>query len=37
MARLVDNSVVPPVGKLAAGATVEPPRAAHTAKTSNKR
>jgi hypothetical protein len=37
MARLVDNSVVPPQGKLAAGAAVEPTRVAHTAKTSNKR
>ena len=37
MARLVDNSVVPPPGKLATGAAVEPTRVAHTAKTSNKR
>jgi len=37
MARLVDNSVVPPLGKLAAGAAAEPPRVAHTAKISNKR
>jgi ATP-dependent Clp protease ATP-binding subunit ClpA len=37
MARLVDNTVVPPLGKLAAGAAAEPPRVAHTAKISNKR
>jgi ATP-dependent Clp protease ATP-binding subunit ClpA len=37
MARLVDNSVVPPLGKLAAGAAAEPPRVAHTAKISNNR
>jgi ATP-dependent Clp protease ATP-binding subunit ClpB len=37
MARLVDTSVVPPPGKAATGAAVEPTRVAHTAKTSNKR
>jgi ATP-dependent Clp protease ATP-binding subunit ClpA len=37
MARLVDNSVVPPPGRLATGAAAEPTRVAHTAKTSNKR
>jgi ATP-dependent Clp protease ATP-binding subunit ClpB len=37
MARLVDTSVVPPLGKLATGAAVEPTRIAHTAKISNKR
>ena len=37
MARLVDTSVVPPPGKAATGAIIEPTRVAHTAKTSNKR
>ena len=37
MARLVDTSVVPPLGKLATGAAIEPTRIAHTAKISNKR
>jgi ATP-dependent Clp protease ATP-binding subunit ClpB len=37
MARLVDTSVAPPVGKLATGAAIEPTHIAHTAKTSNKR
>jgi ATP-dependent Clp protease ATP-binding subunit ClpA len=37
MARMVDNSVVPPAGKLAAGAVAEPTRAAHNAKSTNKR
>ncbi len=37
MARLVDTSVVQPLGKLASGAAIEPTRIAHTAKISNKR
>ena len=37
MARLVDTSVAPPVGRFATGAAVEPTRIAHTAKTGNKR
>jgi ATP-dependent Clp protease ATP-binding subunit ClpB len=37
MARLVDTSVAPPLGKFATGAAIEPTRIAHTAKTGNKR
>jgi ATP-dependent Clp protease ATP-binding subunit ClpB len=37
MARMVDTSVAPPLGKFAAGAAIEPIRIAHTAKTGNKR
>ena len=37
MARMVDTSIAPPPGTLAAGAAVEPMRAGRSAKTSNKR
>jgi ATP-dependent Clp protease ATP-binding subunit ClpA len=37
MARMVDTSIAPPPGTLAAGAAAEPIRAGRTAKTSNKR
>jgi hypothetical protein len=35
MARMVDTSIAPPPGTLAAGAAAEPIRASRTAKTSN--
>jgi len=37
MARMIDTSMAIPPGALAAGAAIEPARAAHTARTSNKR
>jgi ATP-dependent Clp protease ATP-binding subunit ClpA len=37
MARLVDTSLAPPPGKLASGAAIETTKAAHSAKTGNKR
>ena len=37
MARMVDTSIAPPPGTLAAGAAAEPMRTGRTAKTSNKR
>jgi ATP-dependent Clp protease ATP-binding subunit ClpA len=37
MARMVDTSVVPPASTFAAGAVAEPTRAAHNAKSTNKR